>query len=106
VRQHGRDSETLNVLYVVDEHGKLIDDVRIREFLLRPLAHTVHDIRNQEFYALKVTDSQEAAVEAFRRYDRTTLPVVDSAGKLVGIRSEEHTSELQSRSEFVCRLLL
>src|SRR2546428_6967631 len=32
VRQHGRDSETLNVLYVVDEHGKLIDDVRIREF--------------------------------------------------------------------------
>lgn len=85
VRHVGRDSETLNVLYVVDEAGKLIDDVRIREFLLRPLAHTVHDIRNQEFYALKVTDSQETAVEAFRRYDRTTLPVVDSAGKLVGI---------------------
>lgn len=85
VREHGRDSETLNVLYVVDEQRKLIDDVRIREFLLRPLAHTVHDIRNQEFYALKVTDSQETAVEAFRKYDRTTLPVVDSAGKLVGI---------------------
>src|SRR5438093_1095967 len=58
VRQHGRDSETLNVLYVVDDQGKLIDDVRIREFLLRPLAHTVHDIRNQEFYALKVTEPQ------------------------------------------------
>src|SRR2546426_10012882 len=85
VRQYGRDTETLNVLYVVDEQGKLIDDIRIREFLLRPLAHTVHDIRNNEFYALKVTDSQEAAVGAFRRYDRTTLPVVDSAGKLVGI---------------------
>ena len=55
IREHGRDSETLNVLYVVDDQGKLIDDVRIREFLLRPLAHTVHDIRNQEFYALKVT---------------------------------------------------
>src|SRR3989442_11071418 len=38
VREHGRDSETLNVIYVVDESGKLIDDVRMREFLLKPLA--------------------------------------------------------------------
>jgi magnesium transporter len=85
VRQHGRDSETLNVLYVVDDQGKLIDDVRIREFLLRPLAHTVREIRNQEFFALKVKDSEESAVEAFRKYDRAALPVIDSAGKLVGI---------------------
>ena len=40
VREHGQDSETLNVIYVVDERGKLIDDIRIREFLLKPLAHT------------------------------------------------------------------
>src|ERR1700726_4818010 len=33
VREHGQDRETLNVIYVVDEHGKLIDDLRIREFL-------------------------------------------------------------------------
>src|ERR1043165_2902655 len=37
VREHGQDSETLNVIYVVDERGRLIDDLRIREFLLRPL---------------------------------------------------------------------
>ena len=36
VRTHGQDSETLNVIYVVDEQGLLIDDVRIREFLLAP----------------------------------------------------------------------
>jgi hypothetical protein len=43
VRTHGRDSETLNVIYVVDEHGLLIDDVRIREFLLAPVEHLVAD---------------------------------------------------------------
>src|SRR6188472_3767299 len=32
VREYGRDSETLNVIYVLDEGGKLIDDVRMREF--------------------------------------------------------------------------
>ena len=36
VRPHGKDSETLNVLYVVDDHDRLIDDIRIREFLLAP----------------------------------------------------------------------
>src|SRR5881227_3184880 len=44
VRENGQDSETLNVIYVVDDRGKLIDDIRIREFLLKPLAHTVRDL--------------------------------------------------------------
>src|SRR6266581_4451097 len=43
VREYGRDSETLNFVYVVDEHGKLIDDVRMREFLLKPLTTKVSD---------------------------------------------------------------
>src|SRR2546430_9050715 len=33
-------------------------------------------------------------------------PVVDSTVDCVGFRSEEHTSELQSQSNLVCRLLL
>jgi magnesium transporter len=85
IREHGRDSETLNVIYVVDERGKLIDDVRMREFLLRPIHATVRDIRDQTFTALNVTDSQQDALNVFRKYDRTALPVVDSSGVLVGI---------------------
>jgi len=85
IREHGRDSETLNVIYVVDERGKLIDDVRMREFLLRPIDARVRDIRDQNFVALNVTDSQQDALNVFRKYDRTALPVVDSSGVLVGI---------------------
>ena len=44
VREHGQDSETLNVIYVVDEQGLLIDDIRIREFLLAPLESTLSRI--------------------------------------------------------------
>src|SRR5437899_9147193 len=85
IREYGQDSETLNVIYVVDERGKLIDDVRMREFLLRPLTAKVSDIRDQTFTALKVNDSQEEALNVFRRYDRVALPVLDSSGVLVGI---------------------
>jgi len=85
IREHGRDSETLNVIYVVDDRGKLIDDIRMREFLLRPLASSVHDMMEKNFVALNVTDSQQDALNTFRKYDRTALPVVDSSGVLVGI---------------------
>ena len=85
VREHGRDSETLNFVYVVDDRGKLIDDVRMREFLLRPLTAKVSEIRDQTFGALNVTDSQQDALNVFRRYDRAALPVLDSSGVLVGI---------------------
>src|SRR3954453_11416337 len=80
VRENGQDSETLNVIYVVDDRGKLIDDLRIREFLLKPLSMKVSDIRDQAFVALAGSDSQEAALNIFRKYDRSALPVIDSSG--------------------------
>jgi magnesium transporter len=104
VREFGRDSETLNVIYVVDERGKLIDDLRMREFLLRPFEAKVSDFRDRAFIALKVNDTQEEALNAFRRYDRVALPVVDSNGVLVGIvtsddmldvAEEEATEDIQ-----------
>jgi magnesium transporter len=85
VRTHGQDSETLNVLYVLDEHGVLIDDIRIREVLLTDPARRVADVMDRHFIALKATDDQQAAVAEFRQHDRTALPVTDTAGVLIGI---------------------
>ena len=85
IRTHGHDSETLNHVYVVDDKGVLIDDIRMRQFLLAGLMHRVSDLMDRQFVALRATDSQEAAVAVFRREDRTALPVVDEQGKLVGI---------------------
>jgi len=85
IREYGEDSETLNVIYVTDERGKLIDDMRIREILIRPLDTPVSEIHDLNFVALTVTDAQETAVETFKKYDRNTLPVVDSNGVMVGI---------------------
>ena len=85
IRAYGQDSETLNVIYVVDDHNKLVDDIRMREFLLKPLNSPVRDLMQKTFVALNVTDSQHDALNMFRKYDRTVLPVVDSNGVLLGI---------------------
>jgi magnesium transporter len=104
VREHGQDRETLNFIYVVDNRGKLIDDLRMREFLLRPLATCVGEIMDRNFVHLTVTETQEDALNIFRKYDRAALPVVDSAGVLVGIvtvddmldvAEEEATEDIQ-----------
>ncbi len=104
IREHGRDSETLNVIYVTDAQGHLIDDVRIREFLLRPLDTIVDDIHDSSFVALHATDPASDALELFKKYDRNTLPVVDSEGKLLAIvtvddmldvQEEEATEDIQ-----------
>jgi magnesium transporter len=85
IRTHGQDSETLNVIYVVDDHGVLIDDIRIREFLLTAPTNKVSDLMDRRFVALKAGDDQATAVSVFRTEDRSAMPVTDSAGVLIGI---------------------
>lgn len=85
IRANGQDKETLNVVFVIDHRGQLIDDIRIREFLLAPLETKVEDLMDYNFVALKAHDDQETAVTLFKKYDRTALPVTDSSGMLVGI---------------------
>jgi len=85
IRRHGQDSETLNVIYVVDDHGGLVDDIRIRTVLLADPGRRVAEIMDRRFVALKATDDQQTAVSVFRQYDRSALPVTDTAGMLIGI---------------------
>lgn len=104
IREHGSDSETLNIIYVVDSKGKMIDDIRIRDVLLVPLTSKITDLMDHNFIALNVHDDQERAVDVFKRYDRIALPVIDSSGILVGIvtiddvldvAEEEATEDIQ-----------
>lgn len=85
VRTYGKDSETLNAIYVTDEKGHLIDDIRMREVLLAPLTSTVHDLMDRNFVCLLVMERKTHAIKLFRNYDRTALPVVNTDGILIGI---------------------
>lgn len=85
VRKHGKDSETLNVIYVVDQQGKLVDDFRIREILLAPLKSKMSDLMDSQFVHLNAYEDQETAIRVFKDTDRFALPVTDFGGILVGI---------------------
>jgi magnesium transporter len=85
IREHGPDAETINVIYVIDNNGKLIDDLRLRTLILAPPIRTVNSVMDHHFVALSAYDDQEVAARAMRDYDRIALPVTDSEGVLLGI---------------------
>jgi magnesium transporter len=85
IRQYGKDSETLSVIYVIDEKWKLIDDLRVREIILAKPDQSVLELMDNRFVSLKAMDDQETAVRVFRDYDRSALPVTDRSGVLLGI---------------------
>jgi magnesium transporter len=97
VRTYGKDSETLNAVYVTDDKGTLLDDIRMREILLAPLTATVHELMDRNFICLRVMDSKSVAVDLFRKYDRSALPVVNHEGKLVGIVTIDDVFDVAER---------
>ncbi len=94
IRKTGRDAETVNVVYVVDEQGRLIDDIRLRQLLFADPAQTIESVMNREFVALKADQPQEEAVRVMSRYDRIALPVTDSRGLLVGIVTSDDVADV------------
>ena len=104
IRTYGKNSETLNLVYVTDSNGYLIDDIRVRHFLLSPLDTKVSDLMDHQFVALNAKDDQEKAIDAFKQTDRVALPVTDFNGLLLGIitfddvmdvMEEEDTEDIQ-----------
>jgi magnesium transporter len=85
IRKFGKNSETLNVIYVVNENGRLIDDIKIKEIILASPDQPITDIMDNKFTALSALDDQEVAIRVFQDYDRVALPVIDTNDVLLGI---------------------
>lgn len=95
IRVQGKDSETINRIFVTDERWYLLDDIELRHFILAPPNATVADIMDQSVVSVSAFAHREEAVNAIRRYDQFVLPVVDSDGVLVGIVTVDDVLDVQ-----------
>lgn len=85
IRKVGKNSETIDVVYVINKKGELIDDIRIREFIFASPETKVNELMDGRFVSLHAEDDQELASEAFKMNNRMALPVVSKTNKLLGI---------------------
>jgi len=109
IRKVAGEKETWNILYVVDESWKLIDEVRLEDVILAEPDQTVGDLMDEQTASLQASDDQEEAIEAFKKHDAVALPVVNRQGILVGIVThddvidvveEENTEDMQKFAGF------
>lgn len=104
IRKQGGNSETLNVVYILDENEKLIDDITIRELILAEPTQKIADLIDYRFISLNAMDNQETAIQVFKDYDRVALPVIDEEdGILIGIVTFDDildVVELESTEDF------
>lgn len=97
LRNESHKSDTMNQLYVVDSKGRLVDFVRLRNLVVAPIQMSVLELLENRQIFLRATDDQETAVAAFKKYDVTILPVVDSKDVLVGVVTVDDVLDVAER---------
>jgi magnesium transporter len=85
IREHGKDRETLNVIFITDERGHLLGDVRLATLVLAPPFAKVEGLETRQLISIPANTNLEEVVQMFEKYDRLALPVTDTRGVLVGI---------------------
>jgi magnesium transporter len=104
IRRYAKSSETIDVLYVLNDKGELLDDIRIKDFIMAAPEKKVSDLMDGRFISLHAEDDQEVASEVFKMNNRVALPVVSKSNKLLGIvtiddilwvAEEEYSEDIQ-----------
>jgi magnesium transporter len=104
IRRFGKDSETIDVIYVINNKGLLLDDIRIRDIILASPDKLISELMDDRVIVLHANDDQETASTVFKMNNRVALPVVSKSNKLLGIvtiddilwvATEEYSEDMQ-----------
>ena len=97
IRKQARRAETVSFVYLVDEKGRLVDDIDLSTIVLADPELPLASIADGNFVAVSATESQGDVVRLFEKYDRFALPVTDSTGVLVGIITADDVLDVAER---------
>lgn len=104
IRRKGKNSETIDVIYILDDNGILLDDLRIRDLLVVDPQTPIADLMDDRLISLNAEDPQEEAIKVFKMNNRVALPVIASDRTLLGIvtiddvlwlADEEYSEDMQ-----------
>jgi magnesium transporter len=103
LRRQAPSKETIYYSYVVDRSGKLVGFVSLRDLILANENTPVGEIMKTDLVSVSADADQEEAARVIRDYDLIALPVVDTAGRLVGIVTHDDAVDIveeEAREDF------
>jgi magnesium transporter len=84
IREKREDVEKLYYVWVVDDDGKLVGVVSMKDLLLEPIDTKIQDIMNSDVIGVDADIDQEEVARIIKQYDLTHVPVVNGQHKLIG----------------------
>ncbi|MBS4016390.1 MAG: magnesium transporter [Candidatus Latescibacteria bacterium] len=95
-----------NLFFVIDENSHLKGYVYLADLIFSSPRMLIKRITKPTQYQARLFDDQEEAIRAARKYDLTTIPVVDDAGVLKGIITSEDIIKVieEEASEDIAKL--
>ena len=85
IRLEGIDKETINTCYILNSHRRLLGAISLRRLLLSDPVEKMINIMEDHVISVSTQTDQEEVAQLFQKYDFTSIPVVDSENRLVGI---------------------
>lgn len=85
VKAQAPDAETIYVIFVVDDDGKLVGVLSLRDLIVAENDAYIEDIMNERVISVNVADDQEDVAQVMRDYDFMAVPVIDYQDHLLGI---------------------
>lgn len=85
IKKVGINNETIDICYVIDNQRKLVGFISLKSLIFLDDIIPLVDAMETNVISATTTDDQEVIASLFRRYDLTSMPVVDNEGRLVGI---------------------
>lgn len=85
IRKVGKDSESFDIVYVLDNSGKLVDEIPLRKLILAEPDKKVDSLLDRRFVSIHALEDREKAARMMAKYDLTVLPVTDREGYMLGI---------------------
>ena len=85
IKKVGIDNETIDICYIIDNQRKLVGFISLKSLIFLDDILPLVDAMETNVISAITTDDQEFIASQFRKYDLTSMPVVDNEGRLVGI---------------------
>ena len=79
------DKEETDICFVTDTKKKLVGIISLKTLILSKDDSYIQDEMDSNFVSVLTLDDQEEIAALFRKYDLTTMPVVDHEDRLVGV---------------------
>jgi len=106
LRAAAPESENVYYLFVVDQDVRLVGVVSLRQLVVVPPWTRVEEIMDPRIIQVRADADQEEAARLMARYDLLALPVVDDAGRLLGLITHDDLVEVleEEATEDIYRL--